>query len=174
MGKNLILSGRPGVGKTTLIRAVLERLRAPARGFYTAELRSVGRREGFALNVLGQPPGILARVDIRSPHRVGRYGVDVGNFERTAVAEIEAAVREGCLAVIDEIGKMELFSDRFREAVWLALDSASPVLATLMRKHTPFTDRIRSRPDVTLFEVTEKNRDALVDDIILAVSSSAR
>lgn len=170
MKKNLILTGRPGVGKTTLVRRVVEGVSLPVRGFYTAEIREGGRRVGFSLNVLGKPSSVLAHVDIRSPHRVGKYNVDVAGFETHAVREIEEGAREGTLVVIDEVGKMELFSDRFREAVWNALGSGSRVLAALMVKRIPFTDRIRNRPDVTVVQVNERNRDSLVQQLVEELS----
>jgi nucleoside-triphosphatase len=165
MKKNLILTGRPGVGKTTLVITVVERLCSPVRGFYTAEIREGGRRVGFSLNVFGKPSRVLAHVKIRSPHRVGKYGVDVAGFESNAVGEIEEGAQEGAIVLVDEVGKMELFSDRFRKAVVAALDSPARVLATLMVKRIPFTDRIRQRRDVTVIEVTETNRDGLVEEL---------
>jgi nucleoside-triphosphatase len=69
------------------------------------------------------------------------------------------------LIVIDEIGKMECSSGRFRRAMEDALDSQASVLATLGMGHLPFFQAIRDRPDVELIRVTESNRDALVDEI---------
>ena len=114
VGAKLLLSGPPGVGKTTLLQRVVQELDRPARGFYTREIREKGTRVGFSLSLLSGPVLTLSHVNIKSRHRVGKYGVDVEMFEGAACPEIEAGLEAGVLIVIDEIGKMELFSERFR------------------------------------------------------------
>jgi nucleoside-triphosphatase len=160
-GRNILLTGPPGVGKTTVIQKVVRELDRPVRGFYTQEIRERNVRVGFSLNLLGGPTLTLAHVKFKGRRRVGKYGVDVETFEEAACREIEAGLAEGATIVIDEIGKMELFSERFRVAVLEALDSDSPVLATILFRGHPFTDMIRSRPDVDLIEVRMANRDDL-------------
>jgi len=162
----ILLTGLPGVGKTTLIQKVLGALGASARGFYTGELREGGARVGFSLNLLGRSPLVLSHVKIKSPHRVGKYGVDVKTFEQAACGEIEAALSSRSLLVIDEIGKMELFSDRFRVLVLKAMKSACPVLATVLRRSHPFTDPLKAWPGVELIEVTPANRNDLVEVVV--------
>lgn len=158
----ILVTGRPGSGKTTLVRRVVEALRAPASGFYTRETRGRdGRRTGFELVTLDGQVVTLAHVGIAGRQRVGRYGVDIEALERVGVPAIEAAVESGRLAVIDEIGKMELCSAAFREAVAAVMDSDRPVLATIPLFRTPFLDALRSRDDVTVIELTVSNRDAL-------------
>ena len=79
----LLLTGLPGVGKTTLVRRVVDSLPDlhPA-GFYTAEIRERGQRRGFRAVGMDGSEGLLAHVEIPGVHRVGRYGVDVEGFER--------------------------------------------------------------------------------------------
>jgi nucleoside-triphosphatase len=110
--------------------------------------------------------GVLAHEDFKSGPRVSRYRVDVPAFERLAVAEIERALAsaEGVL-VVDEIGKMELFSDAFTRAIAAAFDSPLRVLATIMQKPHPFADGIKARKDVALTIVTPANRDALAEEL---------
>jgi nucleoside-triphosphatase len=165
-GENLLLTGRPGVGKTTLIQRVVARLGRPADGFYTRELRQGGRRVGFEIVTLSGDVGVLAHVDIQSRYRVGRYGVDLTALERVGVPAVQRAIRQGWLVVIDEIGKMELFSEAFKAVVLEALDSPVPVLASITRGRHPWARRIKERPDVTIIEVTPGNRDALVDHLV--------
>ncbi len=107
----------------------------------------------------------LAHVDHRSSARVGRYGVHLEDLERIAVPAIQRAAEAGRIVVIDEIGKMELFSRAFRDAVLHALDSDARVLATIHRRRDPFSDGIRDRADVAVHEVTRENRDRLVEEI---------
>jgi nucleoside-triphosphatase THEP1 len=165
MSANLLLTGRPGVGKTTLVRRVLEQLPAvPASGFYTVEVRSQGRRVGFRAVTLDGQEALLAHVEIRSQHRVGRYGVDVAAFERIALPGLMPGPHTR-LIVIDEIGKMECFSRAFREAVLRALDAATPVLATVARRGNHFIQGLKAREDVTVIEITPANRDHLVEKL---------
>jgi nucleoside-triphosphatase len=163
MGKAFLLTGRPGVGKTTVIRAVAARLGAEAGGFYTQEVREGGRRTGFRLIALDGPEGILASVNNPSPFRVGKYGVHLQDLERVGVEALWRAVEQPhvSVVVIDEIGKMELFSPAFREATLAALDSPKAVLATVMAGSEPWVDAIKARSDVTVIEVTLANRQTL-------------
>ncbi|MFQ5594263.1 MAG: NTPase [Anaerolineae bacterium] len=166
MPKSLLLTGRPGIGKTTLIRRVIEQLGRPAGGFYTHELRQRGRRVGFEIVTLDGEQATLAHVDIHSRQRVGKYGVDVAALDRVGVPAIRRAVEASALVVVDEIGKMELFSEAFKATVLNALNGPNAVLATITRGRHPWADRIRQRDDVQLIQVTQENRDALVDHLV--------
>jgi nucleoside-triphosphatase len=181
MGRAFLLTGRPGVGKTTVIQAVAARLGTTAGGFYTQEMRERGQRIGFRLVTLDGASGILASVNISGPCRVGRYGVHLHDLEQVGVKALRQASErpEVTTVVIDEIGKMELCSQAFREAVLAALDSPKTVLATVMERATvvagratvvagphPWVDAIKARPRVTLVEVTVANRQALPERIL--------
>jgi nucleoside-triphosphatase len=160
------LTGRPGSGKSTLVRAVVEALRqgriAAVGGFYTLEVRQAGIRTGFSIQTIDGQTGRLAEVGLPSRYRLGRYGIDMGQFKSVALTALEAAVRDRQLVVIDEIGSMELQANDFKTLVQEALDGVSPVLATIMRKPLPFADEVKRRPDVELIEVRPDNRDVLV------------
>ena len=80
---NLLVTGLPGVGKTTLIKRISEELKhLHPIGFYTSEIREGGIRKGFELISLDGRKRLLSHVDIKSSHRVGKYKVDVTGFER--------------------------------------------------------------------------------------------
>lgn len=162
---NVLVTGRPGVGKTTLLRRVLSGLDVEAGGFYTSEIRAGDKRVGFSIVSLSGERGVLAHVDHRGPYRVGRYGVNRDDLERIGVAALDRAVRESELIVMDEIGRMELCSPSFQEAVLRALDSARPVLGTIQQRRNAFLDAVRARADVEIVEVTEANRDGLVPEL---------
>ena len=161
-GLNLLVTGKPGEGKTTLAERVVERLRGSLRlaGFTTTEVRGqTGERLGFRITTVNGSEGELARVHLKSPVRVGRYGVNLEEFERLALPEL--ARHDVDLIVIDEIGKMECCSNRFCQAVEAVLDARIKVLATLGIGRLPFLDAIRRRPDIELVTLTKQNRDAL-------------
>ena len=165
MTPNLLLTGPPGVGKTTLVLRVLADLPPVASGFVTRELRQGGHRVGFAVETLAGENRVMAHVDFRSPHRVGRYRVDLAAFEAVALPAIDPARSGARLIVIDEIGKMECFSAQFRQMVVAALDSDCAVLATIALRGDRFVEGLKARPDVTLLHVTHQNRDELVGKV---------
>ncbi|HEY65869.1 MAG TPA: NTPase [Caldilineae bacterium] len=167
MPYNLLLTGLPGCGKTTVVEKVVAALPSDAAGgFVTHELREGGRRVGFEVRTLDGRRATLAHVSIRSRHRVGRYGVDVQAFEEVGVRALEDTLAARRLIVIDEIGKMELFSERFRQAVLNALDASLPVLATITYRPHPWCDQIKEREDVEVWTVTQSNRDALPRQVL--------
>ena len=161
-----LITGKPGVGKTTLVQRIIGRMRSVRMaGFYTVEIRSKGSRVGFELRGLNGKCRTLAHVDIPSRHRVGKYGVHTGGFEE--FLETLDPMNPGVeLIVIDEIGKMELFSNRFRSLVCDALNSDKQVLASIPIKGNEFVREIKRRLDIHLFEVTHGNLDHLRDAIV--------
>ena len=161
----MLITGRPGVGKTTAIKQVAAALGQRAGGFYTEEICGPGGRKGFRLVTLpwGGREAVMAHVDIRSRHRVGRYGVDVATLDLVGVAAIRAAIesRDAIAVVIDEIGKMELFSGEFRGAALKAMSSGKIVVATVMQKNHDWVSALKAMPQVTVWEITKANRDGM-------------
>lgn len=174
-GKNLLLTGQPACGKTTLVRQVIERLNdVRLAGFYTQEIRRQGKRLGFEAVGLGGGRAVLAHVVFPSPLRVGRYGVQLEKFEELIETELAKPPDEVDLFVIDEIGKMECYSERFVEAVRRVLGGPVPVLGTVGYKGRGFIDEVKRRPDVRIIEVTPANREDLVAGLVSRVSSFSR
>ncbi len=163
--EKVLLTGRPGCGKTTLIKRVVNNLTRPAGGFYTEEIRDGGTRAGFKIVTLDGEEVVFAHVDLKTPEHVGKYGLDLSALERIGVQAVREAVCQQRLVVVDEIGPMEIRSVIFRDAVNEALDSEVPVLATIFARSLPFTDAIKCRPGVTLIEVRPDNRERLVSEL---------
>jgi len=158
----ILLTGRPGVGKTTIIKKVLEVGIPVAGGFLTEEIRRGGRRIGFAVkDIHSGRDGILARVDLKDGPRVGQYRVNLASFESVGVEALRQALAgEGCV-VIDEIGKMELCSAAFRAAVSEVFESGRSVMASIAIHDHPFLSRMRQVRGVTLVEAVVENRNDL-------------
>jgi nucleoside-triphosphatase len=158
----LLIEARPGAGKTTAVGRLAELLReagvAPS-GFLTRELRERGRRIGFEIETLAGERGLLAHVEMEGPPRVSRYGVDIEQFERLALPELDAP--SGDVVLIDELGKMELASDRFCESLLALLERSVPVVATVHIARHPFTDELKRREEVSTVRLTAANRDRL-------------
>ncbi len=174
MAKTLLLSGRPGVGKTTVIKRIAQALGERADGFYTEEIRDRGKRQGFQLVGLCGEQATMSHVKYqrRGNPRVGRYGVDVTAVDRVGVATLERAMAQGRVVIIDEIGKMELYSEAFKKTVLAAMDSRSPVIATAMARPHPWVDILKARRDVTLWQVTVENRDEMPARVLNWVRSA--
>ena len=162
MGRTILLTGRPGVGKTTAIKKIVEQLGGRAGGFYTSEIRRGGRREGFKIVTLDGREGVLSHVSIKRPPRVSKYGVNLADLEGIGVKALLQAIAEADCVVIDEIGKMELFSDKFRQAVMEAIRSEKVVLGTVLATRHPWVDGLKALPQVTVLEVTQENRERMV------------
>jgi nucleoside-triphosphatase len=161
---NILLTGTPGVGKTTLLKKLVEALGRPARGFTTDEIRERSTRVGFKLVTLDGREGVLAHEKIGGPNRVGRYGVSTADLEAIGIPAI-TPTRPDEIIVMDEIGKMECASQAFKDAAWAALESPNLVLGTIAARGVGFIARVKRRSDVRLVEVTKRNRDRLVEQI---------
>jgi nucleoside-triphosphatase len=169
---NVILTGVPGVGKTTLIEAVARSLGDRAGGVLTREIREGGRRTGFAIESLDGERRILASRHLKQGPRVGPYRVDVRMLEILGVGAVRRALERRQALVIDEIGKMELISPAFKAIILVALESDLPTIATMGISAHAFMDGVRKRPDVEIVRVTEVNRGPLKESVLEMVRSA--
>ncbi len=161
MTNNILLAGKPGIGKTTAIKRIIEKLDPDEfSGFYSREIREEGKRVGFVLETFSGKSGILAHVNSSSVHRVSKYGVNIKDINAIAVPELQLARETGKIIIIDEIAKMELFSRLFASEVTECLNTKR-VLGTIQQRNHPFLDEIKSRPDVQLIELMMENRDQI-------------
>lgn len=169
--KNILITGLPGIGKTTLIKKLSEELKDfhPV-GFYTTEIRENGIRKGFELISLDGRRGLLSHINIKSHYRVGKYGVDVRGFE-DFIDSIPFLNPETTLVIIDEIGKMECFSDKFIKLLKEIQDSEKLVIATIALKGGGLIADIKKRDDTWLYEITRSNRDSLLSEILKDVKA---
>jgi nucleoside-triphosphatase len=168
----LLVTGVPGVGKTTLVRRV-----AAARedlhicGFYTEEIREGRDRVGFRAVTFGGDTLVIAHVHFPGRYRVGRYGVDVAAIESLVESSLTASL-ECVLYIVDEIGRMECLSTLFVSRMRGLLGSETPVLATIGLRGGGFLAEVKGRSDVQLLEVTRGNRETLADRAIEWVASA--
>jgi nucleoside-triphosphatase len=157
----LLLTGVPGIGKTTILNQVAAGMSdRKVRGFVTHEIREAGRRVGFAIRTIDGQSKTLAHVKLRSCHRVGRYGVDTEALDEI-VRKTLVIDNETDLYLVDEIGKMECFSERFREAITALLDDGQRLVATIARQGGGFIAEMKRRKDVEIWEATRANRDEM-------------
>lgn len=161
----LLITGIPGIGKTTLLRKVAAAVPGyRVGGFYTEEMRETGVRKGFRLVGFNHERGVIAHVDIDHRCRVGKYGVDVAAIDHLAANTLD--LRDDIdFYLIDEIGKMECLSDVFVSRVRSLLDSDKTVVATVGKKGGGLIEQVKHWPGSELWEITHANRDALVTDV---------
>jgi len=160
-----LLTGPPRVGKTTLIKQVVGEFRGTAGGFYTEEIREHGDRVGFRLVTLDGRDVALSHVDFKSAFRVGKYGVDVESLERVGVTALLDAARDSDLVVVDEIGKMEMMSLKFRDAITSLIASQRKVLGTILLHHHNWSDIIKVKPEVQVVMLNRNNYQQILSEV---------
>lgn len=167
----VLLTGLPGCGKTTAVMRIIENLDSKkVAGFYTQEIRERGVRKGFRWTSLDGAGGTLAHVDIKGPRRVGKYGVDVAGFEKFVVPILDIDRTSAELFVIDEIGKMECFSEKFVSAIRRLFASNKSLLATVAQKGGGLVAEVKAHPEARLFRLTRQNRDETIAEILQILS----
>jgi len=161
------ITGHPGVGKTTLVKRVLEAVSLRAGGMITEEIRKCGFRVGFLLrDVATGREGLLAHRHHCDGPKFGQYRLCLRDLEEIGAAAIERAVEEAELVVIDEVGPMELKSARFIAAVERALASEKHLLVTVHRaSNHRLAYRIRHEVD-HLIRLTQSNREEKIQEVI--------
>ena len=181
MKRVCLITGPPRCGKTTLIRQIAgeysggvcpERSRR-ACGFYTEEVREDGERTGFRLVTLDGRDAMLSHVGVVSPYRVGKYGVDIEALERVGVTALLRPPTACDLVVVDEIGKMEMLSLQFREAVIQLIDGGRRMLGTVMLHHHTWSDVLKARPEVKLIMLNCENYPHVLDEVRLWLKETA-
>ncbi|MEE9202746.1 MAG: nucleoside-triphosphatase, partial [Dehalococcoidia bacterium] len=103
---------------------------------------------------------------IAGPPRVSKYGVDLAALEEVGVEALDRAVAGGELVVIDEIGKMELFSPAFRESVRGTVEGGHRVLGTVMQASHPFADAIKAHPRVRLLTLSRATYPQVLQEVV--------
>lgn len=162
----LFITGSPGTGKTSVLLKIIEVLKAGdyrVGGMVSREVRKCGARVGFEiLDLSSSRKGWLAHVNQKYGPRIGKYRVNLEDLDSIGAEAVANAVKNADVVTIDEIGPMELYSERFKEAVKRAVESRKLVIGTI---HWKVTDRligeVRAREDAEIFKVTYENREDL-------------
>lgn len=177
-----LLTGTPGIGKTTVLTNAVNILKENGvyvGGMISREVREKGLRVGFELlDLASKRRGWLAHIAQKEGPQVGKYHVNLSDLEVVGAAAIEQAVEKCAVIVIDEIGPMELFSEKFKQAVQKALESQKPVIATIHWKATDkLISAVKNREDAEILIVTQENRDKLPETIarkILGITKTGK
>lgn len=173
-----VVTGSPGVGKSTLISRVVLKLKSRGvivGGCATGEMRVGGTRVGFEVrNLTNGARGELASTTRKLGPRVGKYRVNLSDLASVGAKGLSDAADASELIVVDEIGPMELVSPEFRRAVRKCIDSGKPMLAVAHeRMEDDLLSEVRAKAKSVL-EVDLNNRDGLVDEVAGEIASTMR
>jgi nucleoside-triphosphatase len=170
----LILTGAPGVGKTTVIIKMVDALKAKGvsvGGMVTHEVREGNLRVGFEiLDLTNNKHGWLAHVKGQGGPQVGKYHVNLNDLDNIGAEAISQALEKYSVLAIDEIGPMELLSQKFKQVVSQALEGKKLMLMVVHGKaRDPLVTQIKRRVDAELFYVTFSNRENLTEQLVRKV-----
>jgi nucleoside-triphosphatase len=170
MTRILILTGAPGVGKTTILTKTVNALKtkgARVGGMVTREVREDNVRVGFEiLDLNSDKHGWLAHVKGQGDPQVGKYHVNINDLNNVGVAAITYALEKCDVIAIDEIGPMELFSQKFKQVVSQALEGKKIMLMVVHGKaQDPIVTQVKRRVDAEIFNVTFSNRENLTEQL---------
>jgi nucleoside-triphosphatase len=163
--KNILITGPPRCGKSTVIEGAIKGMPRPVRGFFTAEIKEKGKRVGFSITTVDGRKGILAHQGLQGTLRIGRYVINPKDIEQIAVPSMVPSCEKEII-VIDEIGKMECLSSLFREALLRALVSPNRVIGSIAERGDRFIETIKARNDVKVIRVTAQNRGILANELV--------
>jgi nucleoside-triphosphatase len=169
MSRILILTGAPGVGKTTVLSKTAEALKkkgVSVGGMVTHEVREANVRVGFEiLDLTSAKHGWLAQVKGDGP-QVGKYHVNLCDLDKIGTAAITQALEKNTVVAVDEVGPMELYSPKFKQAIVQALESKKVLLMVVHGKaKDPLVTQIKRRADAEIFNVTFGNREMLPEKL---------
>lgn len=165
------LTGIPGVGKTTVLLKIVEDLKAKGcnvGGMISHEIRSYGERVGFEiLDLSSNQRGWLAHINQQNGPKVGKYRVNIADLENVGARAILDAVQNCDVIAIDEIGPMELFSEKFKEAVKRAVECEKLVIGVVHWKtRDSLIDTVKKLEDTEIIEVKSENRSYLHEVVV--------
>jgi nucleoside-triphosphatase len=175
MGIAHLLTGEPGIGKTTALKKIVEIVGQDCfGGFYTEEILAEGVRTGFRIVTLADTIGTIADVRSDSELRVGKYGVNLDSLEGVGVASIYEALKTKDYLIIDEIGPMQLFSEPFKRAVLDVIESPRLLFGTIVQRPYPWADELKQHSNVRLHTLTLDNRESLVGSLAALIEKENR
>ncbi|MGG0188470.1 NTPase [Bacillus rhizoplanae] len=164
MGNHFFLTGKPRVGKTTVLKKIINEIGIENfGGFYTEEIVENSNRTGFKIISLDGEESVIADINSNSDIRVGRYGVNVSEFESIAIQSIQNNARK--IIVIDEIGPMQIASPKFLSTINQFMKSSQTVLGTIYYASHPKIDKFKSNSGMKIYNLTQKNHNEILTKV---------
>ena len=167
--KHLFLTGDKQVGKSTLLRRLIEAKSLACSGFETHAFYLDGERRGFTLHGRVELPpyenNCICCARVAEKRSVPVLPV----FEENGVSILKKSLSSpSSFILMDELGRLERDADRFIHAIETCLDSDKRVLGVLQKCSSAHVEAISRRDDVTVLTVTPENREALLGQLIAA------
>lgn len=169
----MLLTATPGTGKTTAIKKIIDLIgKQNCGGFYSEEIKDdAEQRIGFECISLDGTSTRLADISFESEIKLSRYGLDIKAFEKIAINSIEESLAIKQVLIIDEIGPMQFFSEKFKEILNIVIDSEKIVVGSIFFNPHPDIDIIKKKEHVEIYELTKENRDLLPNEIVARVEA---
>lgn len=165
MRKNILLTGKPKSGKSTLLKKLIANIPNKV-GFVTNEILGENGRVGFEIETYTGHKTSLAHVDFETSQKVSKYFVNTQNLE--SVLPQVSDFKNSDFLYLDEVGQMQLFSEKFKKLVLKYLDSQNTCLATLSYVfEDDFTKKLKKRDDVILVEISVEDRKEKEEFLLL-------
>lgn len=171
MDNIFLLTGKPRVGKTTALKKIIDEVGAEnCSGFYTEEIRDENDRTGFKCVTFDGKEAVIADVGSKSEIRIGRYGMEIAEFEKLAIPALKESLLNQKITIIDEIGPMQMLSPQFRDIVWHVLKKSEIVLGTICYDSHPYIDEIKMEYQQSIYTLTPDNRNHITSLVIQKIS----
>ena len=154
--KHLFLTGHKQVGKSTILRKLLENREEPA-GFRTLRIPN---EEGCSVHMFAPDETEFTEANRVFYRHKGVLYLNIEDFDRIGCDLLEKS-KGADLILMDELGPTEVHARQFRRAVWETLDESAHVYGVLQMAESDFLDQVAAREDVLVMTVTEENRDDL-------------
>lgn len=165
MGRFILLTALPKTGKSTAINKIAGAIGTDeCHGFITKEVSENNERTGFEINTLSGVKATLSSIYYKSDIMVGKYGVNLEAFESVCLPELN---HSNGIIFIDEIGPMQLHSQRFKNRLMELLNEDVTVIGTIYYESYPWVDDFKKMPQIELVEVTLENRND-IPEVVLA------
>lgn len=158
--KVVLLTGEPRSGKTTIMRSLIANI--DAYYIYYVISRAVwtgDERQGFEVMTSANPnPTKFAERQAD-----GSYSVDSAVWDNIAV-ELEAAMKDRKIIVLDEIGPMQVKSSKFSNFVDSVLNSKHTTLfATVaLNDDSPVIRRVKTHHRSTILKLLSKDNEGVI------------
>ncbi len=170
----ILITGPPRCGKTTLVSRIsteLKKLNNEIFGFITEEVKKGQKRIGFrAIDInLKNECWLSRKTNKKTQYMVGSYNVFIDEFEQFLEKCFEnfSIDNSNNLIIIDEIGKMELFSHKFVSLISEMFKSKSSILATIGQKlRHPVKDMLLQMKNIKIYNLTRNNFDEIKSNLI--------
>jgi nucleoside-triphosphatase len=168
---SILLTGKPGVGKSSCLRHVADRCNLTVDGVISGELRENGKRAGFEMQLIGPGTrGLLASPEVESEIRFGtprshdgrpRLGVTHDFLKTDVCPHLRALIGNVSLIVVDEIGSMQASYPEFLHVVHELIAADTPLLASVSLADDPSIEALRNCRDIPTIELSLSNRDLI-------------